>query len=596
MYYLAIGGYNEQFNGWGLEDLEFAYRLVRSANTFMSPQDHAWLIEAGYATASSYKGWRAQFRLHGEMLSRKGLFVFHADHPKDPAWRNAELHGDNKKLFAASIEKFEAAGQHLPPLPAAERGKSLIFGRGTFAYNPALLPLWGELEVRSYQDFDNVDIVHYVHANDIDRVIFTNPYANETRLRVYTDVREAGIPFYVVERGALTDSMFIDDTGFCCESTRYSRQHWPQGLDDDRLRRVQDYIARETESDATLEKQGQRIGTRAALQRLGIPAGKKILFVPFQSRSDTTVRYFADEIGSFDNFVELVREVTKSLPSDWAVVFKKHPLSSVQETVPGAIDAGDMHIKDLLAISDYVLLMNSGVGVLSVVFGRPVIHTAQAFYSDEKLNRKAASADDVLKLLDNGFEVDEDSRLRFISYLIEDFYSFGKFTVSEKQHTNNAKLTITDRIDYYRVNLLGQRILDTADDQRVLNVNAPVYDPFREWIRSQRYFEAGKDDRAVPANSREAAARARQAFCRKEYGEAARLFDMAAQLSPNKPTHFREAAEAFFALGDRNNALSRLQTARRLAPDNPAVSRRLREIRRPRWLQFASRPFPIKAG
>lgn len=266
----------------------------------------------------------------------------------------------------------------------------------------------------------------------------------------------------------------------------------------------------------------------------------------------------------------------------------------MQETVPGAIDAGDMHIKDLLEISDYVLLMNSGVGVLSALFNRPVIHAAQAFYSDEKLNRKAATADQVLELLMCGFEVDQDTRLRFLSYLIEDFYSFGKFTVSEKEHTSDAKLTITERIDYYRVNLLGQRILDTDDDQRFLDVNAPIYDQYREWIRSQKYAESG-GSKAQPGNSREAATRARNAYHRGQHGEAARLFDLAAKLTPNKATHYREAAEALFALGDKQGALSRLQTARRLAPDNKSVRRRIREMNRPRWLQFASKPFPIKS-
>lgn len=594
MYYLSIGGYNDQFKGWGLEDLEFAYRMVRAKNRFMSPLSHTWLIESGYSTNSAYKGWRAQFKLHGDLLSRKGLFVFHAEHPKDPSWRNRDLHGGNKRLFTASIKKFEVEGHHLPPIAAAERGKSLIFGRGTFAYNPALLPLWGELEIKSYNEFEDVNIGEYLHRNNINRVIFTNPYANDTRLRVYSQVRAAGIPYYVVERGALTDSMFIDDTGFCCESTRYRREHWPAQLEADRLRRVTEYIASETESDATLEKQGKRLGARAALRRVGLPSDKKVLFVPFQSRSDTTVRYFAGDIGSFDSFVELVREVTRRLPSDWAVLFKKHPLSSVQETVPGAIDAGDMHIKDLLEISDYVLLMNSGVGVLSVLFDRPVIHAAQAFYSDEKLNRKAATADQVLALLTAGFDIDQDSRLRFLSYLIEDFYSFGKFTVSEKQHTSDAKLTITDRIEYYRVNLLGRRILDTADDQRFVDVNAPIYDQYREWIRSQKYSESGVS-KTQPGNSGEAVTRARNAYHRGQHGEAARLFDLAAKLTPNKATHYREAAEAFFACGDRESALARLQVAARLSPDNKNVTRRLREMKRPRWLQFASRPFPIKA-
>lgn len=484
-FYLSIGGYNDQFNGWGLEDLEYAYRLTRSANSFLPAVDFPWLIESGYASFSAYRGWRSQFRLHGDMLSRKGIFIFHAWHPKDNSWRNTDLHGDNKQLFRKSTANFDAFGHTLPPLPALERGRSLMFGKGTFAYNMALLPLWGDLEVKGYQAFEDTDIATYVAENGIDRIIFTNPYANEQRLAVYNRVREAGIQFYVVERGALTDSMFIDDTGFCCESTRYRREYWPE-LNNDRISRVNAYISSETSSSTALEKQGDRLGGRGARHKLGIPSNKKILFVPFQSRSDTTVNHFSGDIGSFDNFVSLVRDVTKRLPSNWVVLFKKHPLSSVEETVPGAIDIGNMHIKDVLEMADYVLLMNSGVGVLSILFNTPVIYAAQAFYADDTLNRKASTTDRVLELLREGFAVDQASRFRFLSYLIDDFYSFGKFTVTEKAYTDNAKLTITERIDYYRVNLLGKRILDTVDRSRHTDIKAPIYDIFREWMISRK--------------------------------------------------------------------------------------------------------------
>ncbi|GEO83778.1 MULTISPECIES: galactosyltransferase-related protein [Alphaproteobacteria] len=482
-YFLSIGGYNEKFNGWGLEDLEYAYRLTQRADQFETPLDPSHLVEGGYANYSAYRGWRSQFRLHGDLLARKGIVIFHAHHPKDTDWRNLDAHGKNKALFKAETARFDLDRDSLPSLTDPQCGRSLIFGHGTFAYNPALLPLWGSLEVKGYQAFADMDIVDYCRVNGISRVIFTNPYASEQRLRVYRQVRAANIPFVVVERGALPDSMFIDDTGFCCESTRYRREHWPSELDADRLARVTDYIADQTSGGFALERQGERMGKRAALHSLGIPDTKKVLFVPFQSRSDTTVNFFAGPIGSFDNFVSLVREVTTRVPKDWTVIFKKHPLSSVKEEVPGAIDVGDMHINDALEIADYVLLMNSGVGVLSVLFGKPVIHTAQAFYSDEGLNRSASTADEVLALLAQGFAVDGDARFRFISYLLEDFYSFGKFTVKERRHTENAMLTITERIDYYRVNFLGRRLLDLPGSPKVANPQAPIYDIFREWIK-----------------------------------------------------------------------------------------------------------------
>lgn len=119
-YYLSIGGYNEKFDGWGLEDLEFAYRLTRSAKTFLPPSDHHILVEKGFASDSAYRGWRAQFRLHGELLSRKGICIFHAYHPKNPNWNNKELHQANKRLFHECVRKFDLEGHFLPSLRTIE--------------------------------------------------------------------------------------------------------------------------------------------------------------------------------------------------------------------------------------------------------------------------------------------------------------------------------------------------------------------------------------------------------------------------------------------------------------------------------------------
>jgi predicted glycosyltransferase involved in capsule biosynthesis len=599
MFYLSIGGYNDQFSGWGLEDLEYAYRLTRGAAIFLPPEDHQWLIEGGYATNPTYRGWRAQFRLHGELLSRKGIFIYHAHHPKDEAWRNRELHSNNKVVFARSIEQFDIFGHHLPPIPALENGRSLIFGKGTFAYNPSLLPLWGDLEVKGYDFFMEKDIVEYISSNNIDQVIFTNPYANEQRLKVYRQIREASIPFFVVERGALTDSMFIDDTGFCCESTRYRREHWPQEIDECRRQLVLDYISSETASASALEKQGERLGGRSAMQKLGIPAYKKVLFVPFQSRSDTTVNHFAGPIGSFDNFVELVRSVTRRLSSDWVVVFKNHPLSSMEETIPGAIDINDMHIKDVLELTDYVLLMNSGVGVLSVLFDKPVIHAATAFYSDKGLNRASSTPDEVLTLLNDGFSLDQDSRIKFLSYLIDDFYSFGKFTVTEKEHTDNARLTITERIEYYRVNFLGKRILNTQVGSNLTDTKAPVYDIFREWLNSRKLQKPTLQSRLhIQADSRDSVSSlissGRAAFHQKKYAEASAMFDSASAQLPFTPTHFREAAEAYYRMGNVSVALDRLEKAVSVAQNKTSINRRIRDMKRPRFLSVFSKPYPVE--
>lgn len=596
-YYLSIGGYDTRYNGWGLEDLDFGYRLTNSVNQFIVPKNEQWLIEGGYSSFSVYEGWRSRFRLHGDMLARKGIFTLHAWHPADGAWRSPVLHGNNKRLFKENIADFRESGHALPPLSDVASGRSLIFGKGTFAFNRALLPLWGDLEVKGYEYFADNDIVKYCEDRRIDRIIFTNPYANESRLNVYKRVRGAGIPYYVVERGALNDSMFIDDTGFCCESSRYDESLWPE-LTESRRKVVENYISQETITVSALEHQGRLVGARALRHSLGI-GSKKVLFVPFQSRSDTTVNYFAGPIGSFDNFVELVRAVTRALSPDWVVLTKNHPLSDSRENVPGAIDVGDAHINDLLDLSDHVLLMNSGVGVMSLLFGKPVMYASRAYYANDKLNNSVKEVKDVIDVLNSNFEVNNDARYRFLSYLLEDFYSFGKFTTEKREFKGRASLNITTNIDYYRVNVLGRRILDVPSSKRYENVKAPIYDIFREWILSHKYNERKKTSEPQrkiigAAPSADSLHKARKAFTSGDYLEAARLFDIVAERAPGVAKHLREAAEAYVQLGLSEEALSRLRRASSLAPTNKAISRRLRELQRPRFLRFVERPYPVE--
>lgn len=581
-YYLSIGGYNPAFNGWGLEDLEYAFRLVHAGSEFMPPHDNRFLVEGGYASFSAYRGWRTRFRLHGDLLMRKSIFAVHAYHPRDSVWFNPERHALNKSIYDVSVKRVEEGSYRLTPLRDLNKGSSLIFGRGTFAYNDALLPLWGDLHVKGYQYFTEKSVLEYIRENHIDRVIFTNPYANEERTRTYNAIRSAGVKFYVVERGALPDSMFIDETGFCCESTKYKREHWPE-LTLERRSRVEAYIAREMSNDIALEKQGDRIGADDLREKLGIPSSKKVLFIPFQSRSDTTVNYFAGSIGSFDNFVDLARDVTRRLSSDWVVIFKNHPLSGVSEDIPGAVNADFAHIKDLINISSYVLLMNSGVGVVSALFGKPVIYTAQAFYADDGLNRHAASSDDVINIINDGFNVVELSRLKFISYLIEDFYSFGKFTTEERNYTDNAKLTITTNIDYYRVNLDGERIMDSVDVDKKHNIKLPIYDIYREWIINNNKNKKNLSTVRISKPNTEHDVISFEKACKLyhsgDYHAALKAFIRISENEGGSVLPLRCAAEAYVKIGQNKMALQLLEKARIFVPDNKNVKRRILELR-----------------
>lgn len=477
-YYLSIGGYNENFRGWGLEDLEFAFRITRLAKKFHTPHDYKKLITTNFSRQFDYCGWRAQFRLHGELFNRKGIILFHIKHPIDRTWRNKNKHSNNEKLFQQCIELFETKGHYLPCLPDIHQGRSLIFGKGCFVYSRYLRPIWGDIHIQPYEHFNDVNVLDYIKENNISRVVFTNPYANDARIKIYNIIRKANIQYFVVERGALRDSIYIDHTGFCCESHLYHEKYWNHELSKEEKEYVYRYIREEKDCDNSLERQNSRIERRLLMDKLNIPSGKKILFIPLQSRSDTTTTLFAGDIGSYDNFIQLVNDVAHNISSEWIVLVKKHPLSDVDEEIKGVTFVNEINIKDLIEISDYILLMNSGVGLLALLWNRPVLYTSSAFYANEKLNIKVHSYEDVINALNSGFLPDKEVCLRFIHYLIHDFYSFGKMKTYEKKYTDNARLTITKDIEYYNINMNASNIFCKDTDKVCMNFKSPLYDRF----------------------------------------------------------------------------------------------------------------------
>lgn len=485
-YYLTIGGYNEDFKGWGLEDLEYAYRITRSSKKFHTPSNYKAFIKGDFSKQFDYYGWRAQFRLHGELCNRKTIILFHIYHPKDNIWRNRKKHANNEKLFLECIEKFEENGHYLPVLPDIHQGRSLIFGKGCFVYSRNMLPYWGEIYIQGYEYFDHVDILEYIKINNINRVVFTNPYANEKRTNIYNIIRKSKINFFVVERGALRDSIFIDNTGFCSESSMYDKKYWDYEISENKKKIVYEYIQEEKNCDISLEKQNGRIGRRSLRDKYNIPAGKKILFVPLQSRSDTVTTLFAGDIGNYDNFIKLVNDVAITISSEWVILVKKHPLSDIDEQIDNVIFVNDVNIKDLIDISDFILLMNSGVGVLALLWNKPVLYTSKAFYGHDKINIKVNTSSDVISVLERGFNPDREKCLRFIAYLIGSFYSFGIMTTYEKKYTDKSRLTITQYIDYYNININSKNIFLKNINKKCIDFTSPLYDPFRFSILKRR--------------------------------------------------------------------------------------------------------------
>jgi hypothetical protein len=309
----------------------------------------------------------------------------------------------------------------------------------------------GNLMYKSEHDFKNVDdAINYIKSSQplIHLVLMPNPYGNKRRMFIYKKLKEINFPVVVFDRGALPDSWFFD-TGFNADSTRYHPLYWDCGLDNERKENIIEYIKCIKNGEKALEEQGTRLGGSELKKQLNLE-DKKIIFVPFQRPEDTVIKYFSNGYDHFISEIEKLQKYIKNeLGDEWQIIAKKHPLETKNPTDNITCVESDTNIYDLIEMSDYIVLINSGVGVLSMLWEKPVFYFGEVFYGHPKLNLKVNSYLDVLYNIKKGFQVDKEIMYRFIYYLKEEVYSFGDFITEKVLQKDGSYRNITRFINFY---------------------------------------------------------------------------------------------------------------------------------------------------
>lgn len=456
-YFLARGGNREDFIGWGYEDIELSLRAALLNQKFPIPRR----VSEDYRNFKDiieYRGFKSLIRLYGDLTFAKGIVLFHMWHEVDYASDYMLSKAANRSKYELAINAFLKSRQEPEPLADLSQGRTLLFTTTHPAIcNREVMSRWGEVFVEDEKDFSNVEVLaRYLQANNINRVVLQNPYSNELRLAIYNYLRANNIDYYIVERGALPNSMFFDPNGFNADSSSYDEKYWNIPLSSEKQLATMRYINEERYNAEALEAQASRISRNQLRRVLRINPGKKVLFVPLQTSSDTVIKYFCGrEVPTFEAFLHLVQEVANTLPADWCLVIKKHPLMKNSHDFQNVLIADDYNIKDLLELADCVLLINSGVGLISMLFDKPVLYTGEVFYAHPKLNTRVNNAYEILSCLKELMIPDMEIRTRFIAFLLHDFYSFGRFTTKVIDWSEQANMTITTAIDFYYIPNLG---------------------------------------------------------------------------------------------------------------------------------------------
>jgi len=454
-YYLARGGNDSDFSGWGYEDLEFNCRCIRLVRKFPLPEQ--WLLEAGnFANQYEYRSWKAVYRLFGDLLWGKGVTMFHAWHTVTDTSQYTAKTRQNRELFLKKLQTFATKGIEPAALPDLAAGRTLMFRNNCFVFNRNIQPMLGGAVWAEAEWFESEEeFLSFVEVNAITRVMFHNPYATPPMSRIYMWAQRAKLPFIIAERGALPHSLFYDPTGFLADSSSYDAELWDHPLNETQTALVREYVADLRRSEMALERQADRVSRDLLRQKLRLGPAHRILFVALQRPSDTATRVMVRDDLTYDRFLDMLTRLPAVLPVQWRVVIKKHPLEDKIHLVEGAVDAGDQHITDLLSLADAVLTFNSGVGVLAMASHKPVMLFGKAFYQIDGINTYVNDENDVVDRL-HPLSAPDTSRIeRFLSYLTTRFYSFGDQRTREVRDTDGNRITATTDIDFSTLRFPG---------------------------------------------------------------------------------------------------------------------------------------------
>lgn len=375
-------------------------------------------------------------------------------------------------------------------------------------------------------------------------------------------------------------------------------------LEADERQRVLDWLEAH-EDGGTLEENGERIGAEALGEKLGID-GRKVVFVALQRPEDTAARFFAGPCGNAGGFDEWVAHLAATLdPATHLVLAKKHPLEEGEPSIPGVrlVDP-QTHAMDLIDLAAAVVVINSGVGLIALSAGKPVICCGEAYYAHPGLARAVSNRQDLATAVTEAVLPDEEKRLRFLRYLAEDFYSFGipGHATGAGRNGETAQRILFSSIrgltqPPVALGTLPQPVMtraalffsyggqeavqeETFSINRLIGMGKTAY-ANGDRAAAFRWFEAA--NRRQPNNknlSRAVVALAREAYAAGQRDEALRLFALAHDWVPGDRGLFRTVVD----MGKDERAAKRYEEAARLfemaygwAPDDRHLHRMLLE-------------------
>jgi len=584
-FFSLIGGYDTSFRGHGSEDFEFLLRYCIHAGLLPMPNDPTrntfGPLTADFYRAKPYSGYRRLFELMSMPTEGLGFKVFHLHHPRsrDQEWYTG---GDSKRTqLTASTSKYVDDYSNLLGIDFIDRNKSiacLFRNKDTWGYFLPLRLLDYKLIPVSDDDSDQIAwLEKSLVSGEIEDIAIFNPYMKSNRkfFKIFELAKSLKRNTIVIERGALPETIYYDDD-VCYASDTFSEAEFSSSqFSPTELKEASAYIENLRSGDNTLEKMEQYSETAEKYHFLS-ELKRTVCFIPLQLEDDMAVTMFITGDQSYSQFVASLPDLIEK-NTEIVFILKPHPLSKgdISVSSENVIIAGrEDNIHCLIDISDATLCYNSGVGLLSILHGKPTFTLGNAFYNLAEAGCRVGTASDAIERIKKSRLPlpDQDLILRIAAWFTQRRYS--RFRA--KDHIRNMEKRKAHDYKEIRVTEFRWREYD-------LGLHRLSEEVQFSW-KSYAGARMAPTNPVIPPDASDPNALIIWGF--KDYREgnyakAAEQLIQGYSLKPNQPNLLRHAAEAYLLAGHRSAAIKTQRRAVMALPKNHRVRLRLWTMRIP---------------
>jgi hypothetical protein len=148
-----------------------------------------------------------------------------------------------------------------------------------------------------------------------------------------------------------------------------------------------------------------------------------------------------------------------------------------------------------------------------MMMSKPCYIFGNAFYEHDNLNYKVLKyeyKDDqklnllAKKIISSDFKFDQNKAYTFIDFLVNNFYSFGDVTTSQRIESDSSKRTITKKINFYDLKINNKQIMTYLREPKdFLSTNSPLFERFGlDILQQSSKISGGKQKTSSPECTR----------------------------------------------------------------------------------------------